>query len=299
VTVLQDHEFELLATEAEADGIPFGLRRAISCNADGFDPGVAEWITQDTENPLTGTTHMGRDVLKGSTWTWQLFANRSDPETAVQALADLGRVWLNRKKAREPDAVSVMRYKLAGRTRRVYGRPRRWGATMTNQILSGMVPITCDFQRVDPLFYDDSPEIDTLDMISLSEGGITFPVVFPAASVPSGTNEGEIWVGGDEPTWPIIRFTGPIINPELITPAWTLKLNTTILDGGWIEIDTRPWVMTVKNQAGYSVSGVLDPKVRFSKMELEPGHYSLAMRGDSSSNTATCIIKRYAAYATI
>lgn len=299
MTVLQDHEFELLATEDEDEGFAFGLHRAVSCNADGFDPGVSEWITQDVDNPGNGATLMGRDVLKGSTFTWQLFANRDSEETAAQAIADLGKIWLNRKKAREPGVYSIIRYAMAGRVRRVYGRPRRWGTTMTNQILSGMVPITCDFQRVDPLFYDDSPEIDTLDMISLSEGGITFPVVFPAASVPSGSNEGEIWVSGDEPTWPIIRFTGPIINPELTTPAWTLKLNTTILDGNWIEIDTRPWVMSVKNQAGYSVAGLLDPRTRFSKMSLEPGHYSLAMRGDSSSNTATATIKRYPAYATI
>lgn len=299
MTVLQDHEFELLATEDESEGTPFGLRRAISCNADGFDPGVAEWITQDQDNPFTGTTVMGRDVLKGSTWTWQLFANREDPETAMQAISDLGKIWQNRKKSREPGVYSVIRYQLAGRTRRVYGRPRRWGTTMTNQILSGMVPITCDFQRIDALYYDDSPEIDTLDMISLSEGGMTFPVVFPASTIPSGTNEGEMWVGGDEPTWPIIRFTGPIINPQLITPAWTLQLNTTILDGQWIEIDTRPWVMSVKNQSGASVAGLLDPKTRFSQMELEPGHYSLALRGDSSSNTATATIKRYPAYATI
>lgn len=299
MTALVDHEFELLATEDEADGVAFGLHRAVSCNSDGFDPGVSEWITQDVDNPTTGTTLMGTDTLKGSTFTWQLFANRDSEETAVQAIGELGKIWLNRKKARTPGVVSVIRYRMAGRTRRVYGRPRRWGTTLTNQILSGMAPITADFVRVDPLFYDDSAEVDTLDMIAESEGGITFPVVFPASSIPSGSNEGEIVIGGDEATWGIYRFTGPWVDPELVTANWTLKLHGIILDNDWIEVDTRPWMMTVRNQSGASVAGMLDPKTRLSKMELEPGHQSMAVHGESSSGTATVTIKRYPAYATI
>lgn len=297
MTVLEDHQFEILPTEDSASGVPFGIKLPVSLTDSGFDPGVAEWITQDRDNPRNGSTMMGRDVRKGSTFTWALFVNQTDEETAAAKLQELADAWTGESVASVPGAYSVIRYGFAGRTRRVYGRPRRWANSFDNRVLSGMVPVTCDFQRVSPLFFDDQIEIDTLDMVNESEGGVTFPVTFPIISIPSGSNAGEIHVGGTRKTFPIIRITGPIVNPELITPAWTLKLNTTILEGNWIEIDTRPWVMTVRNQSGASVAGLLDPKVRLSSLLLSPGNQSLSLRGNSSTNTATCTIKRYAAHA--
>lgn len=300
MTALEDHQFELLTSEDDGAGHRFGIGNAVSCLQDGFDPGVSEWLTQDQDNPSTGATMMGRDTLKGSAFTWQLFANMESEEDALQAIADLGRLWLNRGLSREPGAVSVLRYQLGGRTRRVYGRPRRWGNTINNQLLFGMAAITCDFPRVDPLFYDDEAEVDTLDLVAESEGGITFPVVFPAISTPSGSNEGEIFVGGEQPTWGIYRFTGPFTFAQLVTDNWTVDLDTTLLtDEDWIEIDTRPWSLSIRNQSGAWVPGVLSPRVRFRDMALEPGSQSMAFRADSSSNTATVSIKRYPAYATL
>lgn len=298
MTALEDHQFELVLTEDEPDGVPFGLKLPIHCTSDGFDPGVSEWITQDRDNGLNGATLLGRDVLAGSTFTWSLFVNGTDQEDAAAKLAPLAGAWSNRK-IRQPGVVSILRYRWAGRTRRVYGRPRRWSNALDNRVLSGMIPITCDFKRVSPLFFGDEPEVDILDMVVTSAGGIVYPVVYPVTSLPSGSNEGEAFVGGDEDTYPIIRFSGPITNPELVTDAWRLKLNTTILENDWIEIDTRPWVMTVKRKSGASVAGVLDPRTRMSEIILTPGHQGFALYGDSATGTATCTIKRYPAYASI
>jgi hypothetical protein len=299
VTALLDHQFELLQTEDDATGVAFGMGQPIHCMADGFDPGTNDLITQDADNPFTGSTAMGRDVRKGSTFTWSLFVNGTTEEDSTASLETLAQAWSGEGVIDKPGAYLILRYALAGRTRRVYGRPRRFSQTMDNRILSGMIPITCDFQRVSPLFFGDAPEIDTLDLVAESAGGVVFPVVFPIISLPSGSDEGELHVGGTRKTYPIIRFTGPIVNPELITSAWSLKLNTTILEDDWIEIDTRPWVMTVRRKSGASVAGVVDPRLSLSKILLTPGNQSMTLRGLSATNTATCTIKRYPAYASI
>lgn len=297
--VLEDHQFELLPTEDADTGVPFGIGHPIHCTADGFDPGTNDWITQDQDNPFTGSTTMGRDVRKGSTFTWSLFVNGTTEEDATAALSTLATAWTGEGIRETPGVYTALRYHMAGRTRRVIGRPRRFAQTLDNRILSGMIPITCDFQRVSPLYFADGIEFDTLDLVAESTGGVVFPVTFPITSLPSGSNEGEVFVGGTHKTYPIIRFTGPVTNPELVTSAWTLKLNTTILEGDWIEIDTRPWVMTVRRASGASVAGLVDPRVSLSKLLLTPGNQSFAFRGSSATMTATCVIKRYAAYASI
>lgn len=297
MTVLEDHQFEILETEDSSAGVPFGIGHPIHCAADGFDPGTSDWITQDTDNPYTGATMLGRDVRKGSTFTWSLFVNADSEETGAAALGQLANAWVGADKL--PGVVSVLRYAMAGRTRRVYGRARRWAQTLDNRILSGMIPITCDFQRVTPLFFGDGLESDTLDLVAESTGGIVYPVVYPITSLPSGSNEGEVFVGGSAKTYPVIRFNGPVTNPELITSAWTLKLNTTILEDDWIEIDTRPWVMTVRRKSGASVAGLVDPRLSLSKIMLTPGNQSFAFRGSSVTMTATCVINRHAAYASL
>lgn len=297
MTTLADHQFELLANEDASDGVAFGIGCPVHVTADGFDPGSDEILTQDSDNPRRGTIVMGRDARKASPWTWALFVNAFDATSALTTMAELEAAW--KRGAWNVGEVAVIRYMLGGRIRRVFGRPRRWASTMNNLILSGMVPITADFQRVDPMYYGDQMESDTLDMLVTSAGGVVYPVVYPLISMPSGSNEGELHVGGSEPTYPIIRFTGPIVNPELITANWTLKLNATIADGEWVEIDTRPWVMSIRNQSGAAVPGLLDPRLRMRDLVLYPGTQSATLRGISNTGMATCSIKRYPAYLSI
>lgn len=298
-TLLDDHQFELLQTEVADTGVPFGIGRAIHCAADGFDPGVAEWLTQDVDNPATGTTMMGRDVRKGSNFTWTLFVNSDSEEDALTSLNTLATAWTGPGVSTVADEVAVIRYRVGGRTRRVYGRPRRWANTMDNRILSGMVPIVCDFQRVDPLFYDDVPEVATLDLVAESEGGIVYPVTYPTTSLPSGNNEGEVHIPGTRPSWPIIRITGEAIDPEIYTPTWTLKLNATIAEGDWVEIDTRPWRRSIINQDGFSVAGYVNPRVRMRNLFVLPGNQSFGFRALSGTMTGTATIKTYGAHAAL
>lgn len=299
MTVLQDHQFEILTNEDSASGVPFGMGQPISCLPEGFDTGQLAPAVQDVQDPQSGAIRFGRNVIPGNLWTWSLFVNQHSELDALDALDDLQTAWRDSVLTDKLGGVSVLRYQIAGRVRRVFGQARRFAAPPTNLLLAGMVNVTCDFQLSDSLYYGDTLETDTLDLVAESSGGVVYPVVYPLTGLPSGNNEGELFVGGKVATWPIIRITGPVTDPELITPGWTLKLLTTIEEDDWIEIDTRPWARTVLNQDGQSVAGIMDPKVRMRTMSIQPGNQSFAYRGSSATMTSTCIIKRYPAYASL
>jgi hypothetical protein len=298
-TVLKDHQFELLPTEDADTGITFGIHLPVSCDSDGFDPGTREWLTQDQQDPYSGVVRSGRDVLAPSPWTWALHVNRDSEENALASMQELATAWLGRSVTSSPQAAAVIRYRVGGRYRRVYGRPRRWAAPPDNRLLSGMVPVTCDFQRIDPFHYEDAFDSVTLGLSYESAGGFVFPVVFPVITMPGGYSPGEAFVGGTVETHPIIRINGPVTNPEVFTNEWSVKLTTTILAGDYVEIDTRPWKRTVLRDDGGSVAGILGPRTRLRDIVLQPGQQSFGFRGFSAEGTGSATIKWYPAHASL
>ena len=111
---------------------------------------------------------------------------------------------------------------------------------------------------------------------------------------------GSIHVGGKVPTYPIIRFNGPITNPWLQCGSlWKLQLNTTIASGQYIEIDTRPWKLSVLRQGLYSEAGKLARRTRLKDIVLKPGPQELSFGGTSAEGTATATVSWRGAYASI
>lgn len=296
-TLLKDHQFEILVDADDDSGVPFGIGLPVSCNSDGFDPGSADWLVQDQDDPFTGATRMGRDVRKGPTWTWSLHVNRHSEEDALESLSDLAEAWSFDD--RDGGDVAAIRYRVGGRVRRVYGRPRRFAAPPNNAILSGMIPVTADFKLVDPNHYDDSPESVTVGTTYTSEGGFIFPVTFPVLTLPGGYTAGQAQVSGRRKTWPIIRVNGPVVNPEILATNWTLKMTANIGEGHYIEIDTRPWKRTVTVDGTSFVPGALSPQTRLRDLFLEPGPQSFGMRGISGTGTASATISWYPAYSSL
>lgn len=295
-TVLKDHQFELLPSEDADAGISFGIHLPVSCNADGFDSGTRSWLTQDQQDPYSGSVRTGRDVLSPAPWTWNLHVNRDSEENALASMQELATAWLGRSVTSTPNAVAVIRYRVGGRYRRVYGRPRRWSAPPDNRLLSGLVPVTASFDIIDPLYYEDAPESMSMGLAYESEGGFVFPVVFPVITLPGGYSPGEAFVGGSLETYPIIRFNGPVVNPQFFNNDWSLSLNATILDGQYIEVDTRPWKRTVLRSTGASVAGALGPRTRLRDIVLKPGHQSFGFRGNSAEGNGSATIKWYPAH---
>ena len=124
MAALEEFQFEL-------DGYVFGHRRPIFIDQDGFDPGDDSIVDQDQTNPITGARVMGRDVRGAGTWTFAMHVDQEDSETALAELATLERLWRNGTLGfREGRVVKMLRYNLAGRTRVVFGRPRRFSAKL-------------------------------------------------------------------------------------------------------------------------------------------------------------------------
>lgn len=289
-TTLAEHQFEILPTVDADAGVVFGIGADVSLDENGFRPGGTDWLTQDSENIGRGTTGFGRDVLLGPTWAWDLFVNAEDVPTATAALGRLSTAWRAQAIRDIPGAVLPIRYTLAGRTRRIYGRPRRFDAPPNNRILSGFVPVQADFKCVDAYTYDDAEDSISLSLSATSQGGFVFPAVFPTETLPVGTQVDQAVVGGDAPTHPVFRFFGPVSTPRIVGPGWTLTLNTSIADGQWIEVDTRPWNLGVRRSDGMLLPGILGRRQWLSDIRFEPGRHDLVLDGASGSGGASATV---------
>lgn len=259
MTILENHQFEILPTPDALDGFVFGIRagRVSIDGENGFDPGAMDWINQDSTNTRRGTRAFGRDVKAARTWAW---ASHTDVDTvaeAVEVLEDFSVAWSPELLVRDPGALTAVRYRLANRDRRVFGRPRQFSAPPSNMILSGFVPIDHTFELVDSFSYADvESSAEILYSSSTSGGGFILPAQMPITTLPSeGNGSGQIAVGGTARAYPIVRFNGPWTNPVMDTGDWVLAWNGSIPAGDYVEIDCRPWPGsgTVLNASGASV----------------------------------------------
>lgn len=296
----QDYHFELLPEIDSSDGAPFGIGLSIGLEDGGFTPGSTDWAVQDSENSQNGTTAFGRDRLLGPVYAWELHANMDDDSEALAALRSFRKAWHWLHGRDTPGKVTALRFQLDGEQRRIYGRPRRFEAPPDNRILGGMIPISVDFKCVDGFVYDDVMESVSMQLGQTLEdegidtgGGFVFPVTFPAISLPPKLRQSQLVVGGDAPAYPIIRFeatTASLVNPGFVTDDFRLDLNYAIPEGQYVEIDTRPWVMTVLQNGTASAAGAIAPRQRLDKMRLQPGRFEGRFVG-SSSGVATCDVR--------
>jgi hypothetical protein len=296
--ITDDFNFELLPEVDAEEGFLFGIGREVSLDAEGFVPGSTDWAVQDTESPISGHTQFGVERLLGPTWNFQLHVNRDDTEEALDTLDRFRTAWHALHIRDTPGKVVPLRYQLNGRTRRIYGRPRRFEAPPTNLILGGYIPVSTDFKCLDAFHYADEmktltahigTELEEDDSSLDSGGGWIFPVTFPHTSLPPTRRQHLLLVGGDAPAKPIVRFNGPVQNPRLVTSGWTLGLNYTIPPGSYVEIDTRPWAMTALLNGTTSVAGSLLRRQRLSNIRFNPGPLNARYVGYSSGGS-TCTV---------
>ena len=298
-TTLNEMQFEILP-HAEADsGVLFGIGCDVSINEDGFKPGGPDWYTEDSENPLNGATQFGADHLLGPSWQWDLHVNRDQVANATKTLGELATAWRGQMVRSEIGAVLCIRYQLAGRVRRIYGRPRRFEYSPNNQILNGMIPVAADFKCADANTYDDEWSSTVAALEITPTGGLVFPTIFPSTSLPGGSRDTAFVVDGDAETYPIIRFDGPITNPSIETADWSIALDITLNDGEFVEIDTRPWVNTVLMNGSVNASGALGKRQWLSNIRLQPGPFDFVYRGSAASAGATCEVRWRSAWNSI
>lgn len=291
--ILEDYQFSL-------DGYVFGHAQPIFLDADeGFDPGAAEEEVQDGQNPQNGARVFGRDVLKPPTWTWTLHVDRTDEETALAELAAMGSAWRN-PAYRANGAVAMLRYRLGGRTRCVFGRPRRYSYKFDNRFMQGYVPPMATFDLADDKHYDENEDALDLQLVPMVPGGFEVPFVAPI-SIDRDENAptpGAVVVGGDTSTAPVVEFVGPVTNPRLTIGPFTVGLDGTLPSGSTVIIDPRPWAMRV-TRTGPAAAVALTAQTRLAKALVPPGAYQAVFTGVDYSGQARCRVRWRNAYTTL
>jgi hypothetical protein len=264
----------------ELDGVPFGAWPGVVVKQ--FTPGEAAVESGDTPHPTRPGVLAGKDVLRAATWTWELITSATDEVTARALLAPLAGAWQAAQEL-DPFEQQVLRYRVAGRWRRVYGRARRWAPPKPGPTTrSGRADVTAEFAVLDPLHYDDVEQAVSLTSIPPTVGGFVAPIVAPLTTAKnSETAADTITVGGDTTTPLRVTFYGPNTDPWMTVAGVRVALTGRIAAGRRVTVDARAG--TVLDQNGDSVGGMLSRTARMGQLRVPPGTHAVRYGGSDSA----------------
>jgi len=281
--VLEEGTFSL-------DGYKFGGENdPVLVVPGGFDPGTTAWRTQDADNPIGDAMRFGRDRLSPPVWSFSFLTNKDTSTDGLDAIEAIEGRWIADKVRSTPGSVQTLRYNIGKRTRRVYGRSRRFSLAVTPMAFRGNAPAIADFQLADPLHYDDVQYQTTISILAGRAAGITSPLTGKLSTTKGGGQIDTIQeVGGTAPAPFIAVIKGPVSNPYITGPGFSLKLNTTLAYDQSVVIDTRPFAQTVIRNDGASLAGALSRTSRITTARLNPGAASISFGGTDATGTSRC-----------
>ncbi len=281
---LVDHQFSI-------GGVIFGIDAALSVTNGTWEVGSFSHRTQDTDDAQTDTRNFGRDLLTPGSWSWELHTTADHEAGALQQLDALAGVWLDEAVREDPGAVVGLRYRIGDRTRIVYGRPRRWAPQINNRLLGGYIPINCDFSLADGVFYSDAEQSAQIDLIASVVGGLVTPLITPLTTLStSAPRAGIVTVEGTAPTWAVLEFHGPVVNPWIAREGWRFDLNLTLAADEVVTVDPRPWAKSVTRAVGSSVASAVTG-ARLYDLRIPPGTSEIQYGGRDTTNSSYCVVK--------
>ena len=294
---------DLAERQFQIEDVVFGEGTSIVHTTFSFSEPAA--TTADQVMPGDDGVMMGRDYVQGRTLSWDLVINR---ETGADGRVDwraLEAAWDARDVRLTPGAVTSVRLRMPGGTTVIaYGRPRKIAPADTSLMEVGRVSLAADFATADRFFYDDTEQEVSFGIqpTIAPGGGITFPATWPITWAETDTSNIDVVINaGDAPTWPVVTFNGPVIDPTLIMgdDQRTLKVVTMLADNESVTIDTRPWNRSVTRQDGASLAGSLSgTSARLSDLMLPPGPTPVSIQGIDLDGTAGARIRWRSAYTT-
>lgn len=221
----------------ELSGVAFGCDTTWEVMAWGVTPG--EIRSQDQPRPRRDGIYFGRDQHGAAMWFFDLLDRRvTDSGTALELLGPLSAAWSGDGVRERPGADVALRYTIGGRTRRVYGRPRRF-SPVWDGLVFGRLPVVCDFQCRDHLFYDDAERTLTLTQVPVSSVGLSEPLSEPLSTQPFGSRPGVVVNDGDAATPLVVRFDGPCTDPSLaLTGGDVIALRGSLSASESVVVDT-------------------------------------------------------------
>lgn len=293
---------ELLDDSCELDGFMFGghVHGTTTVMIEDVIFESPDIVSVDRQLPRSDGTRFGRDYRGGRTITFTMHVFGDAVPRGHDILGELGAAWSGDARRRIPGAVQTLRIKSGGRTRRVYGRSRRFAPISTRVAAGGWAPVTADFRTVDQYFYDDTESVNTVAIVPPSGGGLIAPLVAPLSTVAVSYAPGEITVGGTVGAWPVYVIHGPISLPTVdVIGEYRVTLGTIIGHDQFVVVDTRPWSRGVRLNGFANIAGQLTPATpRLSEMRLSPGPHEIILSGLDETGTSSLVVAWRNTYAT-
>lgn len=230
---------------------------------------------------------LGRESRIGD-WSWaeefkarQTKADWGPERWASEGVDMLRAVWDAAAIRDTPSRMAWLLHKTGGRTRRMYGRPRKFDVAHSRFQRQGYVPCVAEFVSVDGRFYDETEK--SVSLWDYYKGAT--PVRPGRDQVDKGPDPSRksatVVQAGRLPTQPVIVIHGPCKNPKInFGTLWSVQLAMTIAEGAYVTIDARSWARTVMRTAGGSSSSVADKLTRASgrlaEIKIPPGRWPVS-----------------------
>lgn len=279
----------MMERQFDLDGYEFGRwANGVEVLASGLDTGTTDVRTQDAPHPSGDGLFFGRDFLTPPTWTFQLIVKGDD---VMPALWRLAAAWRADQVRSRPGARSRLTYRLNGRERVVYGRPRRFAVEPDVAWQPGLKLVTCEFALADARSYGPEREL-LLDLVEVNPtSGLTFPSVMPWRFTATETTRAGVVVVDAAVGSPFaVHIRGPVAGSAhsfaVWSSGWRFELDTWLGPLGNIVIDTGTGVATRNSQVFGAASIRTDWRA-----ELQPGPQEVQFRAEDPTASATATIR--------
>lgn len=259
------------------------------------------WRVQDQDNPVGDNLLMGRDFGDPQPIKLDLLVRGADPESARLGADEFAAAWVSSKK-RGPNEKSVLEIGVGGKTLRAYGRPRDLDIDDTKLFTQPRSTGQAVFDRSDMYFYGDTGDGGggsvPLRINPPQAAGMTFPIVFPWATLEGGRRQGIIDNAGKRETKDVtITIKGPISDPIVRGSGWYLALDTTLKYDQSVVIDVLN--QTVRRNDGTSLAGALTRKSRLTNVVVPAGQSEFFFEGVDVTGSATATVTWRSAYTSL
>ncbi|MCQ9367948.1 hypothetical protein NQ036_06780 [Brevibacterium sp. 91QC2O2] len=253
-------------------------------------PGGVDKRVQDQPNPAGDGLLFGRDYRTPRPWVLDMTITGATPAEAAANAEAFERAWEYARETWKPGEDIPLTFNRHGAVKRIYGRPRALDLdTADLWTLETVTGQKAEFQPGDATLYADAAQSITLTMAAGRYSGFVFPVVFPWSTTEAGQRQGVITSTGRRPTHDVrIRIHGPIKNPVVKGPGWTLKLTGSLAYDRYIDINARAKTATWDN--GGSAVSLLSRSTFFSDIVIKPGNSELTFTGEDETGTSTATI---------
>lgn len=287
---MEEKQFEL-------SGVTFGLGAPVEIT--DWTPGGPDIAATDVARATGHGMRLGRPRKQGTTWGFSLFTNGLDENDGWARLAALAGAW------ELPEDVDVvpLRYRVAGKLRRVYGQPRRFTPVVDNTSLSGRINIEADFAVTYPLYFDDRENTVPFSLVAPLDttAGFAMPMPMPGQSAAgAGQRQGSVRIGGTAKT--PLRVTvragsGPLNDVRVQVGDAVVELEDPVDPRDPVVMDARPWVSAITTQSGGLVA--TSPRgARVSALWVPPGDNAVVFTADDPTGTGSVEVSWHDAYRT-